>query len=412
MTQLARDPASDAVYRTQSLPLLPIVIQAHARGIRLDRAAVSAFDRDLPARYEAIERECQATIGWPIKLGSAKDRVTWLYAWQGYAKQYKRRPHRLTTDDDALNVLAKSHGDDPVVQARLRYAELKQLHSHYIMPLRGKQRAYSHFNIHSQTSGRWSTTDPPMSTLPRDGSYDHLFIPDPGECWLGYDIKAAEVWVIAAEAAPPTTLLDALRAGVDIHTENALAIFGHCPGKDSAERHFAKRFGLRLNYMGNPQDCTDIPGAAELGFVGREGQRKLAQAAKAYFDRWPELHAYQQRQAAVYAKTWTARSWDGRRRVSCARGQTAIRELVNHPFQAGVAGIFNLTTVAIAARLASMDGRFVYQAHDAAWWGVPLEHESTAKRIIEEVFAEPRRINRHEIVFKIDFKRPRYAPNS
>ena len=225
MTQLARDPASESVYRTQSLLLLPIIIQAHARGIRLDRAAVSAFDRDLPARYEAIEQKCQAAVGWPIKLGSAKDRVAWLYAWQGYAKQYKRRPHRVTTDDDALHVLAKTHPDDPVIQARLQYAALKQLHSHYIVPLLGKDRCFPEFRIHAQVDARWSTVDPPMATLPRDGSCDHLFIPDPGEEWLGYDVDKAELYIMSAEA-DELVMLETLRSGQDIHSQNAITIFG------------------------------------------------------------------------------------------------------------------------------------------------------------------------------------------
>lgn len=74
--ELGRDPATERVYRTCLLPLLPIIARARRVGIRVagDRArqAVLALQR---AQREQLSAG-QAAAGWPIKLSSTQQLAT------------------------------------------------------------------------------------------------------------------------------------------------------------------------------------------------------------------------------------------------------------------------------------------------------------------------------------------------
>ena len=420
--EFAADPASECVYREQSLALIPLVLEAHERGIRLDQDAVRTMATQLGADKTRIGYEAQATVGWPINLGSISSASGrgHIQTWLGRAMSYpvKRHPktHQPTWDDDALAGLAKQYPDDPIITARLAYAGVTQLLNHYITPfIRADgtvmERCYPRFSLHTQTSGRWSTQNPPMATLHRSGSLDHLFIPDPGEAWVGYDIDQAELRVMACEARDET-MLAVFREGRDIHTENTMAIWGWTTlpedwqGKRDERRTFAKTLTHRLDYMGDPKKCMDIPGAEKLGMTSARLQR----AAEAYFARYPGLRRYHVARSAEYQRTRTARSFRGRRRIAWGQGMTMIRELMNHPFQAGVADIFNLTLLRVWEALRPYGGRFVYQSHDAAWWGVCEDCVEAATGAIREIFLAPWRINGVDMVMPVSFKPVRRGP--
>jgi len=423
--EFAADPASERVYREQSLALIPLVLEAHERGIRLDQEVVKAMATQLGADKTRIGYEAQATVGWPINLGSISSASgrghiqTWLGQAMGYPVKRHPKTHQPTWDDDALAGLAKRYPDDPIIAARLAYAGVTQLLSHYIAPFvradgTVMERCYPRFSLHTQTSGRWSTQDPPMATLPRTGSLDTLFVPDPSEVWIGYDIDQAELRVMACEARDET-MLAVFRGGRDIHTENTMAIWGWTElpsdwvnkGDGGDERRtFAKIFTHRLDYMGDPKKCMDIPGAEKLGMTSARLQR----AAEAYFARYPGLRRYHVARSAEYQRTRTARSFKGRRRIAWGQGMAMIRELMNHPFQAGVADIFNLTLLRVWEALRPYGGRFVYQSHDAAWWGVPAEYEAKATEVIAEIFLAPWRINGVDMVMPVSFKPVRRGP--
>lgn len=420
--ELAADPASERVYREQSLALIPLLLEAHERGIRLDQQAVQAMATQLGADKTRIGYEAQATVGWPINLGSVSSAggrshlQVWLGQAMGYPAKLHPKTHRPTWDDDALAGLAKRYPEDPIIGARLAYAGVTQLLSHYITPFLKAdgsvvERCYPRFSLHTQTSGRWSTQDPPMATLPRTGRLDTLFVPDPGEVWLGYDIDQAELRVMACESGD-ATMLAVFREGRDIHTENTMALWSwwmlpdDWQGKRDERRTFAKVATHKLDYLGDPGGAKDIPGAEKLGVTKDVGKHM----AQEYFARYPGLRRYHVARTSEYQRTRTARTFAGRRRIAWGRGMAMVRELINHPLQGGVADIFNLTLLRVWHALRPLGGRFVFQSHDAAWWGVPAEHEETAQRVIQEIFLDPWRINGVDMRMPVSFKPVRRAP--
>jgi uracil-DNA glycosylase family 4 len=402
-TELKRDSLSASVYRSQSLPLIPIILKRMEKGIRVNKARVEPAILEYEEKLNAASRLAQASVGYPINVGSDDQLKHYLYNMVGLARQIDPKTKKETTDGDAIatlrtivgpipdleeeeinglaicDALDRIHlGADPVLESRVIYASAKQTLSHYLTPLIGKERIYPEFKIHAQASGRWSTTNPPLAQLPED--LRDIIIPDAETAWIAWDWDQIELRLLAA-LAQDHTYLDAFRKGLDVHTINARAIFqipdAEVIDKSDIRRVFAKRFVYRLNYGGHPRGAGDIPGARQLGLTGS----KLVDASNRYLSAHPAMSAWRAEIAATVNKSHEVRTWTGRRRRLLGDGNAALREAYNHPMQGGAADILNLTIINICAKLPY--ATVVYTMHDAATIEVPAVYSMEAMAIIK-----------------------------
>lgn len=129
----------------------------------------------------------------------------------------------------------------------------------WLASLTSDGRLHGDFNQTVTATGRLSSSNPNLQNLPRSKGTDfplkQIFKPEDGKLILNIDLKQIE-WRVAAELSRDAVMLDELNRGVDIHTENAKAIFGADPDKMSAEefsviRTASKTVSFRLlKYMG------------------------------------------------------------------------------------------------------------------------------------------------------------------
>ena len=409
--ELSRDPQSKAVYTTQSLPLVPILLKRAKRGLRVHRDLVADAYKGLESRTRWATEFAKASVGYPINVGSEKQLKHYLYEWRGYPIQLDKQK-KVSVGADAIAALRRlvgpppdmegeendglglglaqervAYGADPVLEARVIYAAAHQEKTHFLAPLEGRERVYPSIKIHAQASGRWSITDPPLQQFP--GYLQNLIGPDEGEVWCGWDWDQIELRVLAALSGD-RPYLDAFSNDWDVHTLNACAIFGlpepyakkdphgsphdlawrlthQWNGKDDVRRLFAKRFVYRLNYGGDPRTAGDIPGASVLGLTGP----KLVLASQRYLAAHPEMAAWRVQVAADARTARVSRTFLGRRRRLLGEGPGIVREAYNHPLQGAVSDILNLTTIAIADKCPY--ATLAYTVHDAAWWAVPTD---------------------------------------
>jgi DNA polymerase-1 len=294
-------------------------------------------------------------------------------------------------------------GADPVLEARVIYAAAQQEMSHFLAPLQGAERVYPSIKIHAQASGRWSITDPPLQQFPE--YLQDLLIPDPGDAWVGWDWDQIELRVLAALAGDEP-YLQAFERGDDVHTNNAIAIFGPPSGNkatDELRRSFAKRFVYRLNYGGDPRTAGDIPGAQQLGLTSAG----LVAASQRYLAVHPAMAAWRVRVAAEAKTQRVSRTFMGRRRRLLGEGQGVIREAYNHPMQGAVADILNVVTIQINRAFPA--ATLVYTVHDAAWWAVDAEQVDTFKRVIGPILTQPWSIGARGISIPVKWKPVRYG---
>lgn len=420
--ELSRDPLSEKVYRSQSLPLVPILLERARKGMRVAVEQVERAVGDLEYRREWAANLACAGAGFRINLGSDQQLKVYLYDYKGYPVQ-KDKERKVSVGGDAIAALRKwvgplpdldvearagldeatvlqrlEEGADPILEARVVYAGAQQEASHFLAPLLGKERVYPNVKIHAQASGRWSITEPPLQQFPE--YLQDLLIPDEGECWVGWDWDQIELRVLAALAGD-SPYLDAFANGDDVHTLNAIAIFGPNTGNkatDDLRRSFAKRFVYRLNYGGDPRTAGDIPGAAQLGLTGRG----LVDASTRYLAAHPAMASWRIRVAAEAKTTRVSRTFMGRRRRLLGEGQGIVREAYNHPMQGAVADILN--TVTIEIKHACQKASLVYTVHDAAWWAVPMQDHQEFKRTVEPIITREWNIGGRNVRFPIKWK--------
>lgn len=127
-----------------------------------------------------------------------------------------------------------------------------------------------------------------------------LIIPDPGMTIVDMDLDRADAQFVAWEANDDT-LKEILKAGADLHLENAKAIWGPHILKKSPERQLAKIFCHATNYGAYPKRL-----AKELGI-------SVKTAEWIYF-RWFTIHP-------------GIREWHNR-----VRNDLATKRLVRNPF--------------------------------------------------------------------------------
>jgi uracil-DNA glycosylase family 4 len=430
--EFRHDPLARAVYTTQSLPLVPILLERMGKGIRVAKPRVEPAREAYRSTLHAATVLARSCTGWPLNLGSEKQLKQYLYGACGYPVQYDKDTRKPSIDGDAIASL-RAHvgpppdieqeeeegltlqhaldrieaGADAVLEARVIYAAAQQTLSHYIKPLydgsgRIRDRIHPQFKIHAQASGRWSTTDPPLAQLPKD--LRDIICPDPGEVWIQWDWDQIELRLLAA-LANDAPYLEAFANGQDVHALNACSIFGPATGvaaTDDLRRTFAKRFVYRLNYGGDPKLAGDIPGARQLGL----GKADLVRASNRYLAAHPAMAAWRIRTAADARTTQLSRTFMGRRRRLLSGGKAAEREAYNHPMQGGVADILNLVTVEIKKRLP--EASLVYTMHDAATWGVPRESVG-ALAVMKEVATRQWNIGGIDVSFPAKFKEPIYG---
>ena len=158
LREFQRDPASERIYREQSLRLYAPRLEALADGIAVNQPRVQELLTLYGARKIAAQRIAQAYVGYPINVGSDKQLKYWLYQRGALAVQKNKQTKQASIGKDAIAVLRRqfydfdpddekdgltpeqvqrniAQGAHPLLEARALYAGASQMMSHYLHPL-------------------------------------------------------------------------------------------------------------------------------------------------------------------------------------------------------------------------------------------------------------------------------------
>lgn len=446
--EFKKDPLSESIYREQSLKLIPLVIEAHERGIRVAKDKVEPLALELTTRKLRAALLAQAACGYPINIGSNKQLAFYCYNLKKYKMPRERGQDKRTVDGDTIADLRKAvgpepdlegeeknglafeemaarieEGADPILESRVIYASALQEFSHYIQPCYSSSqllvdRIYPEFKLHTQATGRWSTTGVPMAQLPKH--LRSIVCADEGWRQVEYDWDQIELRLLAA-LSQDMPLLDAFAKGWDLHTLTACELFGlpyppnrvnpHENGeslewrkqvgwgsKEDMRRVFSKQFVYRLNYGGSPKDAINIPGARMLGL----NAAKLALASNRYLMAHPGLSKWRAEMAMrVQVKFPEVRTFMGRKRILLTDGPKKVREAYDTPMQAGVSDIANITAISIYHELPWV--QFLFQLHDGWRWQVPIHLVEETIPKMREIVEREWRINGELVRFPASF---------
>lgn len=265
--EFKHDPQAEQKYRQQNLKLIPILLDTEARGIRLNQRRIDAALPTYQQHVDCASQLAAAYAGYPLNLGSTKQVLAHLTYEGVKTKTIDKdaiaalRNHWLPFDADREEKEGFSQtyiqervaqGAHPLLELRVMYAQAKQVMSHYLEPLRGRERCYPQINIHTQAGGRHSTTKPALATLPND--LRDILIPDLGQVWIGWDWDQQEPRIQRAESQS-RILGAAFDAGVDIHTTFVCDLYGWAYPTDLRDPHTAEADeGWRRDHSWNGKD--------------------------------------------------------------------------------------------------------------------------------------------------------------
>jgi DNA polymerase-1 len=256
----------------------------------------------------------------------------------------------------------------------LEYRELSKLKSTYVDALPQQVnhktgRVHTSYNQAGSVTGRIASSNPNLQNIPIRTSIGRkvrrAFVASPGYKLLAVDYSQVELR-IAAHLAQDEAMLKAFRAGQDIHTATASAIYDITLSEVSSDqRRHAKAINFGLIYGMSPFGLT------------RTTNLTLAEAedfVKAYFERFPGIKQYLGSIRRKAAENGFVETLMGRRRYFPGLQRSSNRnvrnreerEAINAPIQGTAADIIKIAMLHVHKSLAKagLSASMLLQVHD------------------------------------------------
>ena len=208
--------------------------------------------------------------------------------------------------------------------------------------------------------------------------------PTPGYRLLSADYSQVELRIIAA-LTHEAGLLEAFRAGTDIHTATAARVFDVFPEMVTPEmRRKAKMVNFGIAY-----GISAFGLAQRLGIPRREAAEIIAQ----YFKQFPGIRKYMDDTIAFARNKGYVETVTGRRRyIRDIRSSNntvrsgAERNAINAPIQGTAADMIKLAMIHIHNELSSrqLKTRMLLQVHDELVFDLFASEEKDVRSIIED----------------------------
>jgi DNA polymerase-1 len=376
------------LYDEVERPLVRVLARMELVGIRVDTAELARLGRLLADEARSLERQVHELAGAPFLVNSVQQVREVLYNKLGL-KPGKKTKTGYSTDNQTLEKLREEH---PIIPAILRYREVEKLRSTYTDALLAEVgadgRIHATFNQTVARTGRLSSDAPNLHNIPirtEEGrQLRRVFVPASGMRLLVADYNQIELRVIAHLAQDPG-LVEAFRAGEDIHRMTAARIFGVEPSEVTiGMRSKAKMVSYGLAY-----------GMESYGLAQRLGIEvdEASQILNAYFENFPRVRAYMDKVVAEARDKGYTETLFGRRRMipelSSSRYQERMageRQAMNAGIQGLAADIFKVALVRLDALLCeeNLRSRLILQVHDEVLLEVPPEEAEVAAKVTLE----------------------------
>jgi DNA polymerase-1 len=372
--ELKRIPRAWDLFTGIEMPLVSVLAEMEIAGVALDRDFFAAFSIQLDERMKAIEQDVYAAVGKTFNINSTQQLSDVLFVTLRLTPPDQGRKTASGHYSTAAGVLDEMSGQHPVVDMVLEYRELSKLKSTYVdaLPVQihpETGRVHTSFSQTSAVTGRLSSSNPNLQNIPTRTEIGRRvrrgFVAEAGNVLLSADYSQIELRIVA-HMAGDEAMLNAFRAGQDIHATTAAAIYGIPLQQVSKEqRRHAKAINFGLIY-----------GMSAFGLT-RTTELTLAESedfVAAYFRQFPGIKKYLdgiRREAAQkgYVETLLGR----RRYFPALKGQLNYnlknreeREAINSPIQGTAADIMKIAMLKIPPALAqaSLHGRMLLQVHD------------------------------------------------
>jgi len=393
--ELKRVPKLWNLFVNIEVPLIPVLADMEMAGIALDKDFFAKFSVELNQRMAELEKQVYAAVGRTFNLNSTQQLSEVLFGTLRLSPPDKGRKTASGHYSTAAGVLDEMSGQHPVVDMILEYRELSKLKSTYVnaLPMQihpEDGRVHTSFSQTATVTGRLSSSDPNLQNIPTRTDLGRRvrrgFVADPGNVLVSLDYSQIELRIVA-HMAGDEAMLNAFRAGQDIHATTAAAIYGvplEAVTKEMRRHSKAINFGL-------------IYGMSAFGLT-RSTELTLAESqdfVEAYFKQFPGVKKYLDGIRKEAARTGYVETMLGRRRyfpnlksgLNQAMKNREEREAINAPIQGTAADIMKIAMIKIPPALAQagLHGKMLLQVHDELVVECTLTELSSVVGVVRDV---------------------------
>lgn len=376
------------VYHEIDLPLAPVLFRMEQAGVRIDKAMLDSFSRQLSGEIERVAERVYTLAGRRFNIHSPKQLGEVLFKDLALpAPPSRGKTKAVSTAQDVLEKLSEEH---EIVRQVLEFRQLSKLKSTYVDALPqladADSRVHTTFQAAATATGRLSSINPNLQNIPIRTELGRqiraAFTAAPGTQLLSADYSQIELRLLAHFSGDPL-LVDAYRTGKDIHTLTASEVFGvpaETMDKETRNRAKAVNFGIVYG-------ISAFGLAAQLGIPQAEARAYIDR----YFARYQGVKAFIERTLAETRTQGFARTLFGRTRPipdlesrnPNQRG-FAERTAVNTPLQGTAADLIKLAMISIDRNLTErrLKARMILQVHDELLFEVPPDETEAVAELV------------------------------
>ena len=379
-----------SLFYDMEMPLIYVLADMEKYGIKVDKAALLAYQKRLGESLDGMEEEIYALAGEKFNINSPKQLGVILFEKLGL-KGGKKTKTGYSTAADVLEKLRTAH---PIVERILHYRQLAKLKSTYADGLLAvmdaeTEKIYSTFNQTITATGRISSTEPNLQNIPvrleLGRELRKIFIPESAEfCFLDADYSQIELRVLA-HISGDESLIAAFKSNQDIHRMTASQVF-HVPFDEVTplQRSNAKAVNFGIIYG---------KGAFSLGQDLGISRKEAEEYINAYFARYPKIKTFMEDTIKNGTKNgYVSTLWNRRRNMpelqssNFMQSAAGERAAMNMPIQGTAADIIKLAMIKVhrALQEGGYRSRLILQVHDELLIEAYKEEKEAVAKILKE----------------------------
>ncbi|MBN1537898.1 MAG: DNA polymerase I [Anaerolineales bacterium] len=382
------------LFNTMEMPLVTILADMEMAGIALDTGFLAILSDEMSGRLQELESNIYQTTGSTFNINSPQQLSGVLFDKLMIPPPGRTKRTSTGFYSTSADVLESLRGKHAVVDLVLEYRELAKLKSTYLdaLPCQlnpDSGRVHTSYNQTGSVTGRLASSDPNLQNIPIRTDIGRqvrkAFVADPGKVLLSVDYSQVELRIVA-HMAQDKAMLDAFRAGEDIHAATAAAVYGKKLAQVNKEqRRHAKAINFGLIYGMSPFGLT------------RTTELTLAEAedfVKTYFKQFPGVQSYLTGIKNQAAENGYVETLLGRRRyfpgLKTERNQNIRsreeREAINAPIQGTAADIMKLAMLKIppAIKKAGFSANMILQVHDELVFECPVNELTEMASLVQQ----------------------------
>ena len=388
--EIQKDHLKDLFYEME-MPLVSVLARMEEKGIAIDAEGLQRYSAELQETLIELETGIKKEAGVEFNLDSPRQLGEVLFDHMKITtKAKKTKTGQYATSEDILQRLKHAHDIVPMI---LDYRQLRKLKSTYVDPLptlRDKQDGRIH-TTYMQTvaaTGRLSSHNPNLQNIPirsdKGREIRKSFIAkDTDHLLMAADYSQIELRIIAALSGD-SSMIEAFRAGKDIHAATASKVFN--VGIDEVTRDHrsaakAVNFGI-------------IYGQSAFGLAQNLGisRTEAKQIIDSYFEQYPTIKTYMDDAVKNAREKGFVETIMKRRRYlkdinsanAVVRG-FAERNAVNAPIQGSAADVIKVAMINVqkAMEKAGVQSKMLLQVHDELVFEVPQNELDTMKELVK-----------------------------